>query len=61
MANKVSKFLSESKSELKKVTWPSRDEVKGSTLVVIVLTGLLAGFIFIFDTIFSRLITFLIR
>jgi preprotein translocase subunit SecE len=61
MANKVSQFLSESKGELKKVTWPSRQEVKGSTFVVIVLTALLAGFIFIFDTIFSRLITFLIR
>ncbi len=61
MANKISKFLSESKAELKKVTWPTKDEVKGSTLVVVVLTALLASFIFIFDTIFSKLITFLIR
>jgi preprotein translocase subunit SecE len=61
MANKVTKFFSEAKAELNKVTWPTKDEVKGSTLVVIVLTGLLAGFIFVFDTIFSRLITFLIK
>lgn len=61
MANKVSKFMSESWSELKKVTWPTPQEVKGSTLVVVVLTALLASFIFIFDTIFSKLITFLIR
>jgi len=61
MANKVSKFISEAKAELKKVTWPNWNEVKGSTLVVLVLTGLLASFIFIFDTIFSRLITLLIR
>jgi preprotein translocase subunit SecE len=61
MANKIAKFLTESKTELKKVTWPSREEVKGSTLVVIVLTGILAGFIFVFDTVFSRVITLLIR
>ena len=61
MANRVTKFLSEAKSELKKVTWPSRDEVKGSTMVVIVLTFLLAVFIGLIDFLLSRTITFLIR
>ena len=61
MANKVTKFLGEVQSELKKVTWPSRDEVKGSTMVVIVLTFLLAVFIGLIDFLLSRTITFLIR
>jgi len=61
MANRITKFLSEVKSELKKVTWPSRDELKGSTMVVIVLTFLLAFFIGIVDFFISKIITFLIR
>ena len=60
MANRVTKFLSEVKSELKKVTWPSRDEVKGSTMVVIVLTFLLAFYVGVVDFLLSKIITFLI-
>ena len=60
MANRVTKFLSEVKSELKKVTWPSRDELKGSTMVVLVLTFLLAFYIGVVDFLLSKIITFLI-
>ena len=60
MANRVTKFLSEVKSELKKVNWPSRDELKGSTMVVIVLTFLLAFYIGVVDFLLSKIITFLI-
>ena len=34
--NKVTQFFKDSVAELKKVVWPSRDEVKASTRVVIV-------------------------
>ena len=61
MANRVTKFFSEVKSELKKVTWPSKDEVKGSTVVVITLTFLLGLYIGAIDFVVSRVITFLIR
>ncbi len=61
MANRVTQFLSEVKSELKKVTWPSKDELKGSTMVVILLTFLLGFFIGTLDFFLSRIVTFLIR
>jgi preprotein translocase subunit SecE len=32
---KIIQFIRESRSELKKVSWPSRDEVTNSTMVVI--------------------------
>ncbi len=40
--NKIIRFLKESFGELKKVTWPSRDEVTSSTKVVLVSTLLIA-------------------
>ena len=61
MANKVTQFLTEAKAELKKVSWPTRDDVKASTIVVLVATFLLAFFIGIIDFVVSRIITFLIK
>jgi preprotein translocase subunit SecE len=40
--NKIIRFFKESFGELKKVTWPSRDEVSSSTKVVLVSTMLIA-------------------
>jgi preprotein translocase subunit SecE len=40
--NKIIRFLKESYAELRKVTWPSRDEVIASTRVVLVSVILIA-------------------
>jgi preprotein translocase subunit SecE len=40
--NKIVRFFKESYAELKKVTWPSRDEVSSSTKVVLVSVVLIA-------------------
>jgi preprotein translocase subunit SecE len=40
--DKIIRFFKESFGELKKVTWPSRDEVTSSTKVVLVSTILIA-------------------
>jgi len=40
-------FFAEAKSEFKKISWPTRDEIKGSTAVVCVTIGffmLILGF-----------------
>ena len=42
-------FLREVKIELKKVTWPSRKQTLGSTLVVIVLVFIISVFLGIVD------------
>ncbi len=61
MANKVTKFFREAKQELAKVTWPSKDELLGSTMVVIVMTFILAAYIGAVDFVLSALIRIIIR
>ena len=60
MANKVFNFFKEAKAELKKVTWTTRDELIGSTVVVLVATALLAVFIGSCDFLLSRIVGLLI-
>lgn len=60
-AKKVTTFLQEVQAETKKVTWPSRRDVLGSTLVVIVGVFIVAGFLGIIDFALSLVIGSLIR
>ena len=53
---KVTKFLKEVVAELRKVTWPSKDELIGSTIVTIVVSVIVAVFIGIVDRILTLLI-----
>ncbi len=56
MFEKLKTFLHETKNELKKVTWPTKEELKESTKVVIVGAFLLTVFIGVVDQILSRII-----
>ena len=56
MKERIVTFFNETKTELKKVTWPSRDELKQSTRVVIIATFLVTIFIGLVDQILSRVI-----
>jgi len=53
---KSAQFLREVKVELKKVTWPSRKQTVGSTVVVIVLVMLISIFLGVVDFGISSLI-----
>lgn len=61
MVGKVTGFVRESKEELKKVTWPTRQELFLNTIVVLVAVVLVAVSIWIADTIFSALIRTILR
>lgn len=54
-------FLREVKIELKKVTWPSRQQTVGSTLVVIVLVMIISVFLGLVDLGLSGVIRGLFR
>jgi preprotein translocase subunit SecE len=54
--DKSMQFLREVKIELKKVTWPSRKQTMGSTVVVIVLVIIISAFLGLVDVILSALI-----
>jgi len=52
-------FFRETSSEMKKVTWPTRPEVMGTTMVVIVATLVFAVYLWGCDVIFYKMINFL--
>jgi preprotein translocase subunit SecE len=58
---KIIKFFKDSYAELKKVTWPSRDEVMASTRVVIFAILAVAFALGLVDIILLNGITFLFR
>jgi preprotein translocase subunit SecE len=58
---KVTEFLQQVKAELQKVTWPTRKETYGSTVVVIVLVLMVAVFLWVVDTGLSALIQTLLN
>ena len=59
--NKVTEFLGLVRAELQKVTWPTRKETYGTTLVVIVLVLLVAVYLWVIDTGLSTLIRTLLK
>ena len=52
--SKVGQFLRESKAELKKVVWPSRDDVVSSVKVVIISTIIVAIVLGLLDFAFKE-------
>jgi preprotein translocase subunit SecE len=50
-------FLKEVRAEVKKVTWPSKNEVYSTTLVVIIATFFFGFYLYFMDIIFSWVIT----
>jgi len=50
-------FLSDVRAELKKVTWPSKNEVVSTTIVVIAATIFFGFYLFFMDVIFSWVIS----
>ena len=53
MKEKIIAFFTDVVKEMKKVTWPKRDELQDSTVIVIVVCGIIATFIFGVDWIVS--------
>jgi preprotein translocase SecE subunit len=51
------RFSQEAWQELRKVTWPSRQSVIRLTLIVILISALIAAYIFAFDNLFTFTIT----
>jgi len=55
------KFVMEVKSELQKVTWPTKDEVIRLTTVVIVISLIVAAFVGGLDFLFTKLIELILK
>ncbi len=57
---KSAQFLREVKIELKKVTWPTRKQTMGSTMVVIILVAIISAFLGLVDAGLSSLVRFVL-
>jgi preprotein translocase subunit SecE len=53
---KLTLYVRETQEELKKCSWPSLQELKGSTVVVMVAMALMAAFTIVADLVVSKLI-----
>lgn len=61
MIQKIRNFLGEVQAEMQKVTWPTREELAGSTSVVLMTMLILSAFIGISDFIFSHFLSIILR
>jgi len=56
---RIRQFIKESWSELKKVSWPTRIQVRNLTILVFVISFVVGLYITVVDTIFTELIRLL--
>jgi preprotein translocase subunit SecE len=54
MKEKIIAFFTDVFRELSKVTWPKREELRDSTVIVLVVCLIIAVFIYVVDTIVSK-------
>ena len=59
--HRLQTFLREVIVETKKVTWPGRDEVVSTTVVVIAASFVFGIFLYVCDLAFFRLVDFIIK
>jgi preprotein translocase subunit SecE len=58
---KAKQFLIEARQELKKVTWPNKQQTMNSTWVVILVTVVLAAFLGVVDMFLSKAVGLILK
>ena len=53
---RLREYVSEVRAEMKRVTWPSKQEIYGTTVMVVVTTFLFGAYFMICDRIFGPLV-----
>ncbi len=54
--SRIRRFLDEAWSELKKVTWPTREQTRNLTVLVFVISAAMGVYITVFDLAFTELV-----
>jgi len=57
--SRLRRFIDEAWSELKKVSWPTREQVRNLTVLVFAISLVVGIYITILDTIFQNVIAFI--
>ncbi len=61
MIQKIVNFYREVAVEMGKVSWPSREQLQVSTIVVLIVTVIFAAFIGAFDWVLSQVVQWFLR
>ncbi len=61
MFSRTREYLKDVRAEFDKVTWPNWEELKGQTTVVLVVSLIMAIFIFFVDQVLNQLVRLLLR
>lgn len=54
--NKLVQYIKDSKNEVKKVTWPTKKEIKQHTVLVIIISLAVAVFLGVVDLVLTKVI-----
>lgn len=61
MLSKTQRFTEELQVEMRRVTWPDREQLRNATAVILVFVLILAAIIGLMDTVFSGLVRLIVR
>ena len=61
MIKKALDFLRESRAELARVTWPTREAIIGGTAAVILVSAIFVAFMWVIDLLVSRGLSLLMK
>jgi preprotein translocase subunit SecE len=56
LIGRIRSYFTESWSELKKVTWPTRDHVRNLTILVFIISGIFGVYIGFFDLLWTTVL-----
>jgi preprotein translocase subunit SecE len=56
MKEKIIGFFTDVVKEMKKVTWPKQDDLRDSTVIVLVVCLIISAFVFLVDTTLSEVL-----
>ena len=54
--DRIRRYIDESWSELKKVTWPTREQTRNLTVLVFVVSAAIGVYISVWDLLFTKII-----
>ena len=57
--DRIRRFINEAWSELKKVSWPTREQTRNLTVLVLVVSAAVGIYITVFDVIFTQAVQLL--
>jgi len=59
MISKIKNFASEVVKEMKKVSWPTKEQLRESSMVVVITTLILTALVYLIDWVVSQIIKLL--